>query len=398
MANLFIPTIFKKHLIDRTEHAPIVTFYGGRAAGRSHSIARAILCLGSLEKLTVVCGRQFWSSISDSVKTLFDDLIDTYHLGHIYTSTRNSIEGMNGTKITFMGLERNKGNIKGLEGIDIFWLEEGQYTAQESIDLLIPTLRRNPGAELWISMNVNLTDDPAYQEFIANPRPGSIVQYTNYLDNPFISPGALEEAAYLYKNNHEKYVHIWLGEPITKSDLLVYNNWDIGDTPPDPDREYYYGLDFGYKPDPTALIKISVNEDQRILYIHEEGYETKVEIDDMSRFIKTVKGAKYSRLVCDNEPRTISYLQRNGFKAVAARKGPGSILEGIKFVQNYKIIVNPKCINTIYELRHYFHEVDSKTGKIRPDKNPVDKDNHLMDAMRYALEDLNINMPAFITY
>lgn len=68
-----------------------------------------------------------------------------------------------------------------------------------------------------------------------------------------------------------------------------------------------------------------------------------------------------------------------------SRKGPGSVMEGVEFLQNYDIIINPRCKNTIYELSHYQFEVDKNTGRIKP-KQPLDKDNHIIDGLRYSLE------------
>lgn len=381
---LVIPSLYKEVLVHQS--APVKVFYSGRSAAKSHSFARAILYLGMIGRIRVVCGRQYQRSIDDSVKELLDNVITSNGLEGHYKSLRNSIAGANGTKITFIGLERSLGSIKGLEGVDIFWIEEGQYLTQQALDIILPTLRRNKGAELWVSMNVDSEDDPSYTEFVTHQRPGSIVKKTSYMENPFLDEGTIEEAMWCLKRDPQKYNNIWLGEPNSRSDKVVFKNWRIGEVKKPPDDTYFYGLDFGYATDPSALIKCWVDEDNRKLYIVDEAYGYQIEIDDLPAFIRQVPEAADNYIVADSSrPETISYLKRHDIYTTGSLKGPGSIMEGVEFIQNYDIIVAPHCKNTQYELSHYSFEVDKNTGLIKP-KKPEDKDNHLMDALRYALE------------
>ena len=155
------------------QSARFKVFYGGRSGAKSHNFARAILHLMSLGRLRVNVGRQFYSTIGDSNKTLFDDIIIEHELP--FKSNQFIIANNLGSIISFSGLDRNiESTFKGKEKVDIFWIEEAQVLTQETIDTVIPTIIRNPGAEIWISMNVGAVTDPAYREFIASQRPNSI--------------------------------------------------------------------------------------------------------------------------------------------------------------------------------------------------------------------------------
>ena len=381
--NIFIPKIFKEILIEKA--APFKTFYSGRSAAKSHSIARALLFLGIKGPLRIVCGRQFMASIRDSVKSLMDDIAYNHNLDHFYSSSNNMIIGRNGTRITFIGLDRSIQSVKGLEGVDIFWIEEAQTLTQESIDILIPTIRRNKGSEIWISMNPELDTDPAYQQFIVKPRPNSIVKKVSFLENPWVDEGTLEEAAWCELTQPKRYGHIWLGECSDQSEHAIFTNWKIGNVTEEGGDGPYYGMDFGMS-DPTTVIKMVLYPDKRELHILDEAYKTNVELDDLVDFIKTVDGAFDNYIVADSSrPETIKFLNARGAHIMSSKKGAGSVLEGIKWLQNWSIIIHPKCKYTIDEFRTYQWEVEKKTNMPKLNK-PEDKNNHLIDAIRYASE------------
>jgi phage terminase large subunit len=361
-------------------------YYGGRSGCKSHSMARALLIKGMQQKLRILCVREFYSSIKDSVKSLLDDLIEEYDLGHFYSSTHGEITGINGTEILFGGLKINNQNVKGKEKIDIMWADEADKISESSWDLAIPTIIRTEGASIWISFNPDEEDAPVMTRFINSNRPDIFKQKVTFHDNPWFKPAERMEMEYCKKHDYDKYLWIWEGNPRNTSESAVFKNWTIGEVGVPKDNLYYQGLDFGYAEDPAAFIKCYIDEDSRTLYITDEAYGYHVEIEELPNFINSVPGAKDNWIIADSaRPDTISYLYRKDFYIEASKKGPGSIMEGIEFIQNYSIIVDPKCVNTIHELSHYSFKTDKITGKILP-KVPEDKYNHLMDALRYALE------------
>lgn len=356
----------------------------GTVVHNSYAYATALLILGIKKKHKILAVREYMNSISDSVKSLLDRRIEELGLGWFYSSTNSTITALNGTEFIFAGIAQNPTKIKSTDGVTICWWEEGQTASQKSIDILIPTIRELD-SEIWISMNTDMDHDPMYKAFIAEQRPDAIVKKINYDSNPFFPEVLKDEMEWCKLNNYEKYLNIWMGEPNRLSDSLVFKNWYIGEVDIPTDNQYYYGMDWGYSTDPTAIVKFWVDDVKRILYICDEGYEYHVEIDNLPAFIDKIPGAKDNYILADNSrPETISHLNKRGYYIKGAAKGPGSIMEGVEFIQNYQVCIAPHCKNTQYEFSHYSYEVDQKTGLIKP-KQPLDKDNHLIDSIRYGL-------------
>lgn len=177
---------------------------------------------------------------------------------------------------------------------------------------------------------------------------------------------------------------------------LVYDNWE--------EKEFNYkeiskkaavkscfGLDFGYTNDPTAFICLLVDEEAKEIYIFDEHYQKAMTNMNIAKMIK-YKGYAKEKIIGDSaEPKSIEELRQFGITRIqAAAKGKDSILNGIQFIQQYKIYVHPRCENTIIELSNYVW--DNKEGQIL--NKPIDDYNHLMDAFRYAMEQLK--KPRFI--
>ena len=145
---------------------------------------------------------------------------------------------------------------------------------------------------------------------------------------------------------------------------------------------YYYGVDFGWK-DPAVCLKCSIKE--KTIYILDEIYVTETSNEDFAKMIKqlTDKGVVF----CDSaEPKSINELRKYGINAQSVKKGADSIEYGIRWIKGHKIIVNSKCKNTIAELQTYKYR-ENKQGEVISEK-PLDKNNHAMDALRYAFNDI----------
>ena len=169
----------------------------------------------------------------------------------------------------------------------------------------------------------------------------------------------------------------WVVEPFDKSNIGSEDAWKY---------KHVFGLDYGYTNDPTAFIAMAVNPINKNLYIYDEHYETKMLNNDIAAMI-IKKGFQKERIIADSaEPKSNDDLRRLGISRIQpARKGRDSVLNGISRLQEYKMIVHPDCKNVIMELSSYIW------GKTKDDEvrnKPVDKNNHLMDAMRYSSEDV----------
>jgi phage terminase large subunit len=358
--------------------------HGGRGSAKSHSYASALAIHAAQKPLRILCGREIQKSIKDSSKRLLDDKIADHGLGDFYESTDTEIRGKNGSLFLFAGLRSNVDQIKSMEGIDICWLLEANKISQNSWDVLIPTIRK-PGSEIWAEYNPDLPTDPVDAMFRGpeGPPPRAIVRHINWEDNPFFPDVLREEMEYCRKRDPDKYLHVWQGQYRRNSESRVFKNWVEQEFEAPSDATFRFGADWGFSIDPTVLVRCYL--DGRKLYIDHEAYMRGCEIDQTPELFDHVPGARRWIITADSaRPETISYLRRNGFKIMPAIKGARSLEEGVEFLQSYDIIVHPRCVHTIEELMHYSYKVDDLTGQVIPVL--ADKDNHVIDALRYALE------------
>lgn len=186
---------------------------GGRGSAKSWSFARALLVLGSANKLRILCTREVQKSIKQSVHKLLKDQIEAMGLSSFYRVLENEIRGSNGTEFSFSGLsDQTVDSIKSFEGCDIVWVEEAQSVSKRSWSVLIPTIRKD-GSEIWLSFNPELETDETYDRFITNQPDDAIIVNMNYTDNPWF-PEVLEKERLHAKATLPKseYENIWEGK------------------------------------------------------------------------------------------------------------------------------------------------------------------------------------------
>lgn len=394
--------------------------YGGRGSGKSFTFTDALIVKALTSRVRVLCAREFQNSISDSVHRLLSKRIDDLGLSAYFTIQRDTITSKNGSEFTFKGLRHNSESIKSTAGINICWIEEAQTISQESLDILIPTIRE-PDSEIWMTMNPRLEDDPVYKLFIATPHPETYIAKVNYTENVHF-PAVLEmERRLMLERDPALYKHVWEGECLTHTDAQVFKDkWEVREFTPNkvqrlvktnvhtqqlatgelvksqtPVYEWVddpswnlplYGLDFGFSQDPTACVKVWIHDET--LYIEKEAVKLGLDIDKTVDFIKDAMPEIDRAIVrADNaRPESISYMKQHGLERIkAVVKGKGSVEDGIAHMRSYKrIVVHPRCKETINELLLYSYKVDGRTNDIST--QIVDKHNHCIDAIRYALE------------
>lgn len=361
--------------------------HGGRGSAKSHDFAKNALkrCI-ERSGTRIVCVREIQRTLEQSVKRLLEDKIKAFGLEKDFGISNSQIATPGDGVIIFQGMQDHTAeSIKSLEGFDVAWVEEAQSLSERSLTLLRPTIRE-PGSELWFTWNPRHATDPVDRLLRHDPPPDSIVVGTTYRDNPWFPDVLRAEMEWDRSRDPEKYQHVWLGGYEKHVESRVFKNWKIEEFDDVDDAIYYYGGDWGYSVDPTVLVRCRV--EGRKLFISHEAYRIGVEIDHIPQLFDVVPGARQWTITADSaRPETISYLQRNGFpKIVAAVKGKDSVKEGIIFLQNYDIIVHPRCIHTIDELTMYSFVTDKITGMVTPILE--DKKNHVIDSLRYAIEKL----------
>lgn len=368
-----------------TKKARYKVAYGGRGSGKSWNVARTLLILAGVRPLRVLCARELQVSIRDSVHRLLADQIEAMGLDSFYQVKDKEIVARNGSMFIFEGLRHNITKVKSMEGIDICWVEEAERVSEASWKVLIPTIRKS-GSEIWVTFNPDDENDPTYKRFIKNSPPDAIVVKVNFDQNPWFTDELRKEMEYDFRVDPDSAAHIWGGECRKISDAQVLKGkWVIDTFDPSPDwNGPYFGADWGFSKDPTVLVKSYIHD--RTLYIVEEAYGVGVEITETPALFDTVSGSRKHTIRADSaRPETISFMKRAGFNVIPAKKGPGSVEDGIQHLRGYeKIVIHPRCKYTSQEARLYSYKVDKLTGDILPIL--VDANNHCMDAIRYSLE------------
>ena len=363
--------------------------YGGRGSGKSHFMAEMMIEAHIMDSgRNSVCVREIQKSLNQSVKKLLEGKIQALNAGAYFEVQDAVIKAKQGAgMILFQGMQNHTADsIKSLEGYDCAWVEEAQSLSQRSLDLLRPTIRK-PDSELWFSWNPHAADDPVDQLLRGEkPPPRSIVVSVNYDDNPWFPDELREEMEYDRARDIDKWNHVWCGDYLKNSEARIFKNWVVEDFERPEGTIYRLGADWGFSVDPSCLVRCSVEGNR--LYVDYEAYMIGCEIVNLPDLFDRVPESRKWFIRADSaRPETINYMQKHGYpKVQPAQKGAGSIEEGISFLQSHDIVVHPRCKHLIDELNSYSYKRDPRTDEILPVIE--DKNNHLIDALRYACEGL----------
>jgi phage terminase large subunit len=371
--------------------------WGGRGSAKSWFFASQLVSLFVRQPDTrFACIREVQKSLDQSVKRLIEDTIQRLEVGHLFRVLNTHIESGTDGRIIFQGMQNHTADtIKSLEGYSGAWVEEAQSLSQRSLDLLRPTIRAE-GSELWLSWNPRFKTDPVDALLRGDhPHPDSVVVKSTYRDNPWLPDVLKREMEWDKARDPEKYAHIWLGEYERHSEARVFRNWRVDHFETPDNAVFYYGGDWGFATDPTVLVRCFLAG--RTLYVDREVYRVGCEIDQTPALFDTLDSGAARRWVITADsarPETISYMQRHGYPHIrSARKGAGSVEDGIEFLRSYDIVVHPRCVHTIDELTLYSYKTDKLTGQILPVLE--DSKNHVIDALRYAVESVRANVSSF---
>lgn len=274
------------------------------------------------------------------------------------------------------------------------WIEEAYEIMNEAdFDILDESIRGQVDDGLF--KQITLTFNPWNEHhwikkrfFDAAPDPDILALTTNYMCNEFLDAADKKVFETMKKNNPRRYAVAGLGN-WGIVDGLVYENWEekafnLEDIKKIKGIKSAFGLDFGYTNDPSALFCGMVDLDAKTIYVFDEMY--KEGMSNEAIYDNLVKmGYRKERITADSsEPKSIDRLRELGLSNIkGARKGKDSVNNGIDFIQDFKIIIHPSCVNFLTEISNYTWDKDKFGKKIN---KPIDDFNHLLDAMRYALE------------
>ena len=344
--------------------------------------------------------RKVGATLRDScfalIKTILSDW-KIYDLCKI-NKTDLTIELPNKSTFIFKSMDDPE-KIKSIANIDDIVVEECTEINDFDFDQLCLRLRsKKPYNQVHVMFNPidksNWVFRRWFNEEDSTPRtdlPNTMVLKTTYKDNKFLPQEYVNSLKEMEKTNPVYYRIYGLGEFATL-DKLIYTNWKVEDfdylkiLKEKHYRHAIFGTDFGYTNDYTTLICSVIDEVDKKIWIYDEHFEKHLTNEDIYNMYVEHRVAG-ERIVCDSsEPKSIEELRRLGCKkVVGAVKGKDSIMNGIQLIQQYEIIVNPKCKNIQEELRNYTFVIDKQTGLYI--NKPIDKFNHGLDALRYACMD-----------
>ena len=274
------------------------------------------------------------------------------------------------------------------------WIEEAyEITKESDFDMLDESIRGASEGDLFkqITITFNPWNERHWikKRFFDHPEdPDILAITTNYMCNEWLDAADLAVFERMKRDNPRRYRVAGLGD-WGIVDGLIFENWkeeafDLEEIKQIKGIQSAFGLDFGYTNDPSALFCGMIDQSNKKIYVIDEMYKKGMSNEAIYAEILKMGYAK-ERITADcAEPKSIARLYDLGlYRIRAARKGKDSVNNGIDFIQDYEIIIHPRCVNFITEISNYTWDVDKFENKLN---KPIDDFNHLMDAMRYALE------------
>lgn len=290
------------------------------------------------------------------------------------------------------------------------WIEEAyEISSEDDFNMLDESIRGAVPEGSHLFKQITLTFNPwnehhwLKRRFFDNPDDETLALTTNYMCNEWLDAADRKVFETMKKQNPRRYRVAGLGD-WGIVDGLVYENWkeeafeiiskadflDLDEAEQKAKNYVFkesvksaFGLDFGYTNDPAALFVGFIDTKDKKIYVYDEMYAAGLSNERIANNVQSMGYGK-ERIIADSaEPKSIDQLKGLGLKVKGAEKGKDSVNHGIQFIQDYEIIIHPRCVNFLTEISNYTWDKDKLGNKLN---RPIDDFNHLMDAMRYALE------------
>lgn len=393
--NIYVNDAYIPYLNDTTRTQ---IFFGGSSSGKSFFLAQRVV-MDVLKGHNYLIVRNVANTIKRSVYNQIVKTIIDFNLSEVFQMSKSEMVitcKRNNRQILFGGLDDPE-KLKSITPIDgvitDIWIEEATETAREAYKQLTKRLRGDTpdgiGKRIIFSFNPILQTHWIYQEFFWNwddsknlyKSDDLLILKTTYKDNKFLT----DEDIYALEHETDPYFYnVYTLGNWGVLGKVIFKNWrteDLSDVIPSFDN-IYNGIDFGVT-DPNAFIRVHVNEGQKQIFVFNEYKKSNTLIDELAEELNN-RISKDEFIVGDPQgAQAILELNNRGITVIPAKKGPNSINDGISWLKEYEIIIDIHCQEFKNEIQSY-HWQEDKLGNALP--KPVDKDNHLIDALRYATE------------
>lgn len=372
-----------------------VILTGGRGSSKSFGIATLMAERACSPGHQILYTRYTMASAAISIIPELEEKLDMLGVAESFKTSGNIITNeVNGSKIIFQGIKMSSGNqtakLKSLQGINTWVLDEAdELQSEEDFDTIDMSIRtKTQKNQIILILNPTTTDHWIWDRWFEtshktvqidgcdvhmSTHPDVLHLHFTYLEN---EQHLNEDIVKIWRNmrssNFKKYSHRIIGGWLDTREGVVFSNWREGKF--DDNFPWGYGMDYGFA-DPLAVIRVSVDKKNKLIYLQEIGYDSAVE--DVPEYLRKKRVDKRKMLISDvNEPRTTLAVAKAGFNIIKAKKK--KIAEDIRILHNYTFVVDPESYNLKKELRNYIWN-DKKSD------TPIDDFNHLLDAMRYIV-------------
>lgn len=388
-------------------------FVSGRGTGKSYKISDALTWLcNKYPGIRVLLTREKADSNQESVKEEVRNHLKRRRMKGKMREANGSFVHINGSKMISKGLNEASGSHKAAKStaqVDIAWVEEAQEVGAAAWEVFLPTIRRK-GSKVIVSANPEDPEGFLAKRWLDDPDEETIVIRLFKEDNPYFPKALVDEMAHDQKMIDQApsqdarraaqalYDWKWLGAYKVVTDKQVIKRMEVLDFETPSNAQFYHGMDHGFANDPAAVVRCFIRRDangMHNLYVDYAAYGHGIEVHNLGKFVtacptinKYGRGGPQWTVYADcARPELNSMLAGEGLPIEPCQKWEGSVEDGIGFLNSFnRIFVRPELQEFIDECKKYSYKVDRVTGKPLPILE--DKFNHLIDAIRYALQDL----------
>jgi phage terminase large subunit len=365
---------------------------GGRGSGKSFSVNALLVMLTYEQGHTILFTRYTLTSAYISIIPEFIDKLEQFgSIADFHITKDEILNKKTGSKIIFRGIKTSSGdqtaNLKSLQGITTWVVDEAEELVDEqkfdTIDLSV----RQQGKPNRIILILNPTtkehfiyrrffEDRGVQEGSNTVKENTTYIHTTYQDNiDNLSKSYIDQIEQMKIRRPGKYKQQMLGAWLNKAEGVIFNNWSVGEFK--HIGTSVWGQDYGFAADPSTLVEVNIDSSNKRIYLKECFYLQRLTTSQIAQL--NLKHARDGLIVGDSaEPRLLSEIKAKGCNVRPSIKGQGSVTYGISLLQDYDLVVSPDSTNLIKELNNY-------RWLERKSNTPIDKYNHLIDAVRYAV-------------